>query len=507
MQQSSLTMVPPKIGSKPAAVAIATLILVALGDLLLFDADPGLNLFLYALALGAAVAVAAWWRGRRREAALAVVVAGLFALPLVETPSLPGLALAVLGLALAALIGGKLLPRRLEQMPPALVRFLLPAPLRLIRDAASLRAETRRAGWQTLILGLGAWIVPLALGLVFVVLFAAANPIIEALLSGLRAETALDLLHPVRLVFWAILAAGIWALLRPRLLRRARRNGPRPAASLSEPAWLGHDVILRSLMVFNALFALETGLDLAFLWGGMALPNGMSHADYAQRGAYPLIASALLAGGFVLVAMREGGVGQQSRLIRGLVYAFIGQNVLLCFSAMLRLERYVEAFSLTEMRLVAGLWMGLVAVGLVLILLRIWLGRSNAWLVASNLATVLLVVYGLAAIDTAAFIARFNVEHSREVTGKGQPVDLAYLQHLGPTAIPALDRFLDEAPFGYPSRSAAEELREHLAELASYPAKDWRDWSWRRQRLAHYLEAQQLASEQARLHNNAPEPR
>ena len=65
----------------------------------------------------------------------------------------------------------------------------------------------------------------------------------------------------------------------------------------------------RSLILFNALFALQTGLDLAYLWGGANLPDGMSHAEYAHRGAYPLIATALLAAGFVLIAMRPEWAG------------------------------------------------------------------------------------------------------------------------------------------------------------------------------------------------------
>ena len=58
-----------------------------------------------------------------------------------------------------------------------------------------------------------------------------------------------------------------------------------------------------SLFTFNAIFAIQNGLDIAFLWSGAALPEGVTLAEYAHRGAYPLIATALLAGLFVLVAL------------------------------------------------------------------------------------------------------------------------------------------------------------------------------------------------------------
>ena len=59
-----------------------------------------------------------------------------------------------------------------------------------------------------------------------------------------------------------------------------------------------------SLAAFNLIFALQNGLDIFFLWSGAPLPEGMTLAEYAHRGAYPLIATALLAGLFVLVTMR-----------------------------------------------------------------------------------------------------------------------------------------------------------------------------------------------------------
>jgi hypothetical protein len=47
--------------------------------------------------------------------------------------------------------------------------------------------------------------------------------------------------------------------------------------------------VLRSAVLFNLLFAVQTALDIAYLWGHSALPAGMTYAAYAHRGAYPLI--------------------------------------------------------------------------------------------------------------------------------------------------------------------------------------------------------------------------
>ena len=141
-----------------------------------------------------------------------------------------------------------------------------------------------------------------------------------------------------------------------------------PTLPKSEHLLFGRAAILRSLIVFNAIFAVQTALDLTYLWGGTALPDGMSYAHYAHRGAYPLIVTALLAAAFVLAAMRKDGPAEGSVWIKRLVYLWTGQNVLLVVSSILRLWLYVEVYSLTELRIAAGIWMALVAVGLVLIL-------------------------------------------------------------------------------------------------------------------------------------------
>jgi hypothetical protein len=143
----------------------------------------------------------------------------------------------------------------------------------------------------------------------------------------------------------------------------------------------------------------------------------MSHAEYAHRGVYPLVATALLAAGFVLIAMRPGGPAEHSRLIRPLVLAWIWQNILLVVSSILRLDLYVAAFSLTYLRLAAFIWMGLVAAGLMLILIQIILRKPNSWLVTANAATLALVLYGCCFINAPWLVATYNVEHCREVGG------------------------------------------------------------------------------------------
>jgi hypothetical protein len=465
---------------------LASVALVALADYLVLTGTPGVSWFVFAVAVALVIAAMALARNRARAALLALGLVMIAALPIIEAPSLPGLAVTSLALAIAALLAARLLPSALGDIPRALLRFGVLAPFRLIGDAIASRAGGVRPGlMRALFRQLLGWLIPLVFVAIFLWLFVAANPVFDLVASQLSLGH-LTFPEPPRLVAWLLLAAAIWALLRPRLLRWVGKARAAQPATKAESLLFGRSAILRSLIIFNAIFAMQTLMDVTYLWGGMALPAGMSHADYAHRGAFPLIVTALLAAAFVLAAMRQNGPGEQSPLIRGLVYIWIGQNILLCVSAILRLDLYVETYSLTELRVVAGIWMGLVAVGLLLILLRIVLRQSNGWLIATNLASLVVTLWLCAWIDFPALIARFNVDHSREISGTGVALDLDYLRELGPTVIPALDDYLTHIK----PHARAVHIREQLAFVAWQGwTEDWRGWTWRQHRLAAYLDS------------------
>ncbi|AUW48281.1 DUF4153 domain-containing protein [Rhizobium leguminosarum] len=471
---------------------IATLFaLVALADFLIFGEMPGINLFLFALAVCAGILLSA---GKIRASSMAALLFGFSVMasaPLLEAPSLTGISLCFSALIAVALAGARLMPRSLTGLPLVFLRFALVIPLRLADDIRKyLRTPAKRFSFTVVRQGVGLWIMPLVLAAVFVFLFAAANPLIEITLRSIRFAVLLQFLDLWRIGFWMMIAAVVWALLLPRLKRRTARSRADRAFMIVpiRNAPLGHASLLRSLILFNAVFAVQTLLDLVYLWGGADLPDHMSHAEYAHRGAYPLIATALLAAGFVLLAIRRGGPGDHSALIRGLVHAWIGQNILLCLSSMLRLGLYVEVYSLTELRVAAGLWMGIVAIGLVLILLRILLNRSNEWLIAANLASLIAALYISAFIDFSAVIARFNVAHSQEISQEGPPLDLDYLSSLGPSVIPALDLYLLKLPDHLiDQRSQAVTVRYYLARNFEMRRRDWRSWTFRAARLESYL--------------------
>jgi hypothetical protein len=338
---------------------------------------------------------------------------------------------------------------------------------------------------------LTAWMTPVLLSLVFVALFALANPVISdwtrRLAESIRdlAFNASEYLAPIRILLWLVTGFVVWSLLRGRTrLRRRRQLSMSAAAPARTRRVLREETILRCLIVFNLLFATQMAIDLTtVLSEGRNLPEGVTYSEYARRGAYPLVATALLSAAFVLATFPAGPRNSAGRWPRRLVYLWVAQNILLTASAAWRLRMYIDAFGLTRLRVAAAIWMLLVAIGLILILWRIRSDRANEWLVLANVLTLGAVLYACCFINFDRLIAWHGVMHCREIRGDGPAVDLRYQSRLGIDAIPSLtwlaSRLGENDRVGREAGIRAQELNNGL----TVDLQSWRGWTLRRSRL------------------------
>jgi hypothetical protein len=480
--------VPPSAVPRHLAVAAAT---TAFADWLFYDHGIGLSLVLFLLVLtGLALLTNRSWISRREAPiALMILIAGLA--PIIEAFNVLSVLFGVLAVAVAVSSLTHPFITTWRDRFEAVGTLLLAGPFRLVPDIARSRI------WSVSPSRLTVWIVPLFLSVIFLGLFASANPLIENMLAAFDLHGATSHVSFARLLFWSVTLSVIWPFIALRWDRKAAVKAcadvaqpeaasvPPPDAYSFSRELLGPEAILRSLVLFNLLFAVQTTLDLIYLWGGAALPDGMTYATYAHHGAYPLMLTALLAGGFVLATIRPGGPVERKPLIRMLVFVWIAQNVMLVVSSILRLDLYIETYALSYWRVTAFIWMLLVALGLVLIVARIALDRSNQWLVLANLTTLTLVLYACTFINFPWVIATYNVAHSREISGKGASVDFPYLVSLGPQALPAIDRYLDQD--GHPC-CVWKQQRDGLVQRHAAQLDSWRAWGFRDWRLTRYLD-------------------
>ena len=449
---------------------ILLVILVGLADVLFYGSAAGFSLAVFAVAVFAAAQNSA-----PRPRAVAVLI--LSVLPAIDYVQL--LSIVILS---AGMIASIALSRLSRDMPTPLLRasagLARQMPWRAARDlfstAHTLRNQSHAASAAR---RLGrSWAFPLGGMLILLSLLAAANPILDDWLTGLVNLPFDPKVWFWRLAFWAGMALLVWPLLVADPQLPTPDHSPARVSPFS-PASFGLNAISvrNALILFNAVLALQTVLDARYLWSGATLPAGMSLATYAHRGAYPLLATALLAGAFALAARPWLS---ERRALKPLLLLWLAQNILLTLSALYRLDLYVQTYGLTYLRVHAFIWMGLVATGLALTLVQVAAARTNLWLLVRCTALGAATLYLCAFVNFAAIIARVNVAEGK--------IDMDYLCSLGPTVAAEIPAALKWPP------------GDSICNFENPQIHGWRDWGFRNWRVLQYLEPQEAADEDPR---------
>ena len=450
---------PPR-GVRAGPVLIAGLFLA---DVLFWDVQPGFGLAVWFLLMGVAIALTVVKRLLPARLAKAGVVLVLAALPLIEVVQFGTLMVAFLGL----LVFGVMITAehlQTDGLWRAVIRIPGYGLVQTARDALALRVTAPSTGRFRGVLF--DWALPVAIGGVFLVLFVTANPLLDRwFLSVLQIESSF-LPEGERVFFWGFMALVVWPLLRLTTMMPAlTREKPSRLRGLRS-GLLNERSVSRSLVIFNMIFLVQTTLDLGYLWGGVALPDGMTYAEYAHRGAYPLLVTALLAGLFALMAQPYLGAGSG---VRRLLYLWIAQTVILVISSILRLDLYIDVYGLTRMRVAAFVWMVLVALGLVLIIMQLVGRQSVGWFVQRAFGLGLLAIYVCNLVNIDGYIARHNLAEERD--------NNYYLCGLSEGAVPAIR--------AYQLKTGEEICGRYLPYLTQ--RDDWREWGYRNARLHRSL--------------------
>ena len=449
-------------GFRVLALALSALVLVA--DLLFWDANgAGLSLPLFLLAVfGLATASVAW---RQKRAPLVLLV--LCLLPAVEYVQMLSVGFALAGLVLSIILARAPGPRLFSRAGWLALRLPLWWGVgRFVRFCVALPKELPDN--SRLSTGLRDWSLPIGGAMVLLYLMAQANPLIEAgLVSLINLPFELER-HLFRMLFWTGVALMLAPVFGP--LPQARAIVPSARAGTPVEGLWSVGSVQKALITFNAILAVQTISDIGILWGAFGLPDGMTHAEYAHRGAYPLLATAMLAGLFSLIARPFLG---ESRWAARLQILWLGQNMFLCASALLRLWEYVDAFGLTYLRLHAAIWMVLVAAGLILMLWQNLKARDNAWLILRGAGLGIGTLYLCSFINFAAIIASWNL-HNHGLR------DAGYLCNLPATAAAELADV--KAREEFTAYRACKSLDPHVA-------RDLRDWGFREWRVWSYVQA------------------
>jgi hypothetical protein len=488
--------------TRPDAPATRTLLWQAglLGlsaDALLHDTLTGPALAIWVAVLSLAALALTWSAGRRvpREAiawfATATALAALTAWRESEALQFFDVVATIAALGLA---GVALRDPALALFAPRL-RNTIWAGLAVVASAVrgiapmavrELFAAGRRPGWQgrysttvRLVLISG------TLLLVFGSLLRSADPIFERLVALPDFDVGLVISHLFVAGFFAWTAGG-WAygalVASPSRWRAPDRF----------PLSIGAADVTAALGTLTVLFAAYVLTQLGWFFGGekfLRETTGLTAAEYARRGFFQMVVVVALVVPLLLATRAllrpDAALARRHSLLSLPVVALLGAIIA---SAALRMQLYVHYYGLTTDRLYTLVFMGWLAIVLLLLSATVLRDRGRMF-VAGSVASALVLLAGLHVVVPDLVVARVDIRRAAHATGGVEPtLDLRHLASLsGEAAGLATSAVLTATPnvpgdpvaWNEQRCDAASALLEHWGPASRTVTKRYREGSWR----------------------------
>lgn len=241
---------------------------------------------------------------------------------------------------------------------------------------------------------------------------------------------------------------------------------------------LGREVLLAPLGALVVLFIGFVAVQFTALFGGNAYVlqhSQVSYAKYAVSGFQQLVFVSILTLVVVGVAARWGRkTSPADRLfLRILLGSLCALSIVIVWSALSRLNLYVNTYGLTRERF--AVFMLEIFLGIMFLLVILAGYKMNApWLSRAVFGVGVVMLLGAAMMNPERWIAQHNVDRYQA----GEKIDLYYLSALTADAVPALVNLPEDA------RNCV--LGHIQRDLKNNP-DEWFEWNYARENARHIL--------------------
>ncbi|MGZ3932549.1 MAG: DUF4153 domain-containing protein [Bacteroidia bacterium] len=214
--------------------------------------------------------------------------------------------------------------------------------------------------------------------------------------------------------------------------------------------------IITLFSLLNIMLLIINAGDIQTLLLGGELPKGLRHSDFVHNGVGTLIFSIVLAISIIMYFLRGRlNFVKGNSYFKFLILLWIFQNIVMLISTCYRNHLYIYAYTLTYKRIGVYVWLCLAIAGLCITAIKVRFGKSNWYLVKTNVAVWFTVLALSPCTDWDLLITRYNLAHKDL-----KDVDYYYLFSLSDTNIPEMIRFCEKklkqettAPVTYNDRS------------------------------------------------------
>ncbi|HEX7978518.1 MAG TPA: DUF4173 domain-containing protein [Gemmatimonadaceae bacterium] len=321
--------------------------------------------------------------------------------------------------------------------------------------------------------------------LVFGSLLRSADPIFEKLVALPDFDVGLVISHLFVAGFFAW-AAGGWAF-GALVESPARWRAPDRF-----PISLGAADLTAALGTLTVLFGVYVLAQLGWFFGGdtfLRETTGLTAAEYARRGFFQMVVVVALVVPLLLVTRAvlkpNAALARRHTLLSLPVVGLLGAIIL---SAALRMRLYVHYYGLTTDRLYTLVFMGWLAIVLVLLTVTVLRGRGHLF-VAGSVVAALVLLAGLHVVVPDVLVARVDIRRATQASRTTESaLDLRHLAGLSGEAAslatssilaPTSRALINAADWNEQRCDASSTLLERWGPASRTVTKRSRDGAWR----------------------------
>lgn len=190
-------------------------------------------------------------------------------------------------------------------------------------------------------------------------------------------------------------------------------------------------------LLLTLVYLLFCGIQLYFLFSGgnVSLPEGFTYAEYARQGFFQLLAVTFLN---ILILMFCRKPAGESVVLRVVLTVFSACTYVMIASAAMRMLLYVDAYSLSFLRILVLWFLGLNTLLVTGIILAIYRAKFPLFRYFVAVSAICYIVLAYANVDY--IIASYNTKSQEKL----EEIDIDYLTTLSSDAAPVLLPALDE---------------------------------------------------------------
>jgi hypothetical protein len=251
--------------------------------------------------------------------------------------------------------------------------------------------------------------------------------------------------------------------------------------------------------ILNLMLLVLNYGDIQSIWITHVLPKPIHLADFVHEGVAIIVLSIGMACALIMFLIRKNFTGSKGYgFLKTVIFAWIMQNLVMLLSTAMRNQMYIRSFDLTYLRIGVYVWLLIAAIGLALTFIKVYLERSNWYLIRSNVTAWLGVLCLASLFNWDNIITNYNL-NSKPI----REVDLGYLLSLSDSNIPQLVQIRKHKDFQFINQKMKKEsitrsngrnstdfdskLKAKITSYLNSYCSDWQSWDLRDKRITDCL--------------------